>query len=121
MNIFKKTRKFLSALRDLASWREKDFRKAGVDNRHAAERAVELEKLSRGKLLEQIGSKLGLKYPLENRECILMRIEQNQVKLDAVRHALRVIEGLTHSHTTSITDINRIHKLADDGLNAIKK
>jgi hypothetical protein len=37
MNILKKTMDCLKALRDLASWREKDFRKAGVDTRYASE------------------------------------------------------------------------------------
>jgi len=111
MNIFKKTRKFLSALRDLASWREKDFRKAGVDNRHAAERVEAALDQTRESLCTTQDTITGY----------VNIIEGQRAQLKAIRHDLRVIEGLTCSHFMSITDIDRIHKLADDGLDAIKK
>jgi len=43
-------------------------------------------------------------------------------KLEASRHALGVIESITYARTRLLTtEIDRIHKLADDGLDAIKK
>lgn len=37
---------------------------------------LEKEKLKRGKLLERIGSALGISYPLENRESIIPEINK---------------------------------------------
>ena len=118
---FKRTRKFKRALRRLFSkWTAKDFRKAGVDNRYASDRVLEIAMESEKKDLALIGIKLTIEQKVIY---AAIKLRDTKKQLEAAAHALSVIEAITAAYPSHFTkdQFKRIHELAQDAYGAAKK
>ena len=118
--IFKKTRKFLKALR-FRKWTAQDFRKAGVDTRYASER-TEAER-TKGAIVFENDVVVNGPYIVALADAIKLKrkLETTEKQLEAARHALSVIEAITFAPgLVFLEEIKRIHKIAQDAYGATK-